>query len=160
MASGASIRNGMRNAQGLTYIVRDDYFEPAKGHSAERAWTALEIKTRCGRPTLLEMHRFNFVDDPAMAERSYAELARVVEGALQRYPDLLFMSTEALAQTMTERQVAIFDFGIRPRLQAWCWRIHEEARVWRIARFTGLALLIVLLRRLTAATENSSPVKA
>jgi len=159
IASGASIRNGMRNTQKLIYIVRDDYFEPAKGHRAERAWKALEIKTRCGRPTLLEMHRFNFVDDPAMAERSYAELARVVEGALHRYPSLAFMSTEVLAQAMIDRQAAMFDSGILSRLQAWCWRIREESRVWRIVRYTGLVIFIVLLRRCTAITRHASPMK-
>jgi hypothetical protein len=155
IASGAGMRNGMRNVQGLTYIVRDDYFEPAKGHSAERAWAALEIKTLCGRPTLLEMHRFNFIDDPAGAEQSYAELARVVEGALHRYPDLLFMSTEALVQAMADGQAVLFDSRIRPRLRAWCWRVRGEVRVWRFARYTGLALLIVLLRRFSTVTGQS-----
>lgn len=150
VSSGAIIRNGMRNAEGIIYMVRDDYFEPAKGHRAERAWAALEAKTRCGRPTLLEMHRFNFVDDPAVAERSYAELARTVEGALQRYPNLAFITTEALAGAMAEGQATLIEAGIRARLQAWCWRVYQEAAVWRAARLTGLAWVIVLLRRCTA----------
>ena len=144
IASGAPIRNGMRNAKGLVYMVRDDYFEPAKGHRAERAWAALEVKTRCGRPTLLEMHRFNFVDDPVVAERSYKELARAVEGALQRFPNLVFTSTEALAMAMADEQSDLIEYGMRARFRAWCWRIRQEAPVWRAARFTGLALLLNL----------------
>ncbi|MEJ2564768.1 MAG: hypothetical protein P8141_02180 [Gammaproteobacteria bacterium] len=159
IASGASIRNGMRNAQGLVYLVRDDYFEPAKGHRAERAWTALKIKARCGRPTLLEMHRFNFIDDPTVAERSYAELARVIEGALHRYPNLVFMNTEMLAKAMADGEAALFESGIRRRLQAWCWRVREETRVWRMARYTGLAVFFMLLRRCTVVTEHPSPMK-
>ena len=145
IASGAPIRNGMRNAKGLVYMVRDDYFEPAKGHRAERAWAALESKTRCGRPTLLEMHRYNFVDDSAVAERSYEELARAIEGALQRFPNLVFTSTGALAKAMADEKSSLIETGMRARLLAWCWRIRQEAPVWRAARITGLALLMTLL---------------
>ena len=147
IASGATIRNGMRDAGGLVYMVRDDYFEPAKGHRAERAWAALEIKTRCGRPTLLEMHRFNFVDDATAAERSYEEVARVVEGALQRFPNLVFISTEALAEAMASGQSELIEKGWRARMQAWCWRIRQEAPIWRTACITGLALPIKLFTR-------------
>jgi len=159
ISSSMTIRNGMRTAEGLVYMVRDDYFEPAKGHRAERAWAALEVKTRCGRPTLLEMHRFNFVDDPALAERSYQELARVVEGALQRYPSLVFMSTEALVGAMAEKQASLIASGMLARVQAWCWRVRQEALVWRAARFTGLALLILLLQRCVAASARAPQVR-
>jgi hypothetical protein len=48
------IRNGGRSQAGMCYVVRDVYFEPVRGHSAERVWQALDEKVAQGRPTLLE----------------------------------------------------------------------------------------------------------
>jgi len=146
-----SILNGMRTPEGLIYLVRNDYFEPVKGHSAEQAVEALDVKTRCGRPTLLEMHRFNFMDDPTSAERSYEELERVVEGALRSYPNLAFMSSEALAKSIADKQSPLIETRMQARFLAWCCRIRQEARLWRAAKFIGLAPLINLLHRCVVA---------
>ena len=60
VAKGRSIYNGQINAHGQMYVVRDEYFEPAFGHLAEKGLAALKNKSKLGRPTLLETHRSNF----------------------------------------------------------------------------------------------------
>lgn len=150
IAANGVIHNAMHSAHGPVYLVRDDYFEPAKGHCAERVWQALADKSRCGRPTLLEMHRYNFIGDTTVATRACEELARAVEGVLQRFPTVEFMNTERLAQVMSDARHALVETHVGARLHAWCWRVRHEARVWREARITGLAALIVCLRRVTA----------
>ncbi|MGQ9686596.1 MAG: hypothetical protein ACUVT2_09870, partial [Thiobacillaceae bacterium] len=54
------LRNGQQG-QGVAYVVRDDYFEPERGHRAAQAIAALERKWLQGRPCLLELHRSNFL---------------------------------------------------------------------------------------------------
>jgi hypothetical protein len=66
------IHNGQRGLGDIRYLVRDRYFEPARGHRAEQGLQALAGKTAQGRPCLLETHRFNFTG--AGAEAALAEL--------------------------------------------------------------------------------------
>ena len=68
--AGPRIANGESGAAGIMYLVRDDYFEPARGHTADDALTALVKKTSLGRPTLFETHRANFLGAEEVAEAS------------------------------------------------------------------------------------------
>ena len=72
--AGAKIYNGDTGAGNLIYVVRDDYFEPKLGHRAERGLEAVARKTRTGRPTLFETHRFNFVGEIGAARAAVDEL--------------------------------------------------------------------------------------
>ncbi|MGH8631853.1 MAG: hypothetical protein ACREU7_13965, partial [Burkholderiales bacterium] len=92
------IHNAERAPSGLMYLVRNDYFEPAFGHTAERGLAALAVKTRLGRPTLLETHRVNFVGSNAKAARALGELDRLLSSALASFPNLRFMSSAELAR--------------------------------------------------------------
>ena len=150
VAGDVIIRNGMLSRHPLIYVVRDDYFEPAKGHRAEHAVAALELKTKCGRPALLETHRFNYVGDPSLAERAYTELQRAIEGALRSCPQLRFASTEVLAHALRTQHADWIDPRWSCRFQAWCWRLRQEAQLWRLARFTGLAWVVLALQRVAA----------
>ena len=96
IAIGPAILNGHTTAAGMTCMVRDDYFEPARGHTAERGLTALGRKTHFGRPTLLETHRVNFMGDAAVAEVAIRELDRLFVLALERFPEVMFLSTRHL----------------------------------------------------------------
>ena len=58
---GQPIYNGQLTDKNLVYLVRDDYFEPSLGHTALQALGRLSAKTRLGRATLYETHRFNFL---------------------------------------------------------------------------------------------------
>ena len=61
VGKGRAIHNGQSSENNIIYLVRDDYFEPSLGHTALQALGQLSAKTRLGRPTLYETHRFNFL---------------------------------------------------------------------------------------------------
>ncbi len=130
--------NGMSEA-GVTYLVRDDYFEPERGHTAEDALRALARKWSQGRPCLLETHRSNFIGDPKVAERSLVEIERLYTEALARYPSLRFASSEELAAALRNKNSAWIEPRWRAQVPAWVSRTRALRRFWRLARLTGLA---------------------
>jgi len=138
--SGLRLLNGQSSRSGPIYIVRDDYFEPALGHTAQRGLDALENKSRLGRPTLLETHRFNFTGDEAAAEAALAELDNLLTLACSRHPGVRFLSTEELARRLVAADPEWIESGFAARFWAWLWRLRHEPRVWRFAKFSGLAL--------------------
>lgn len=134
-----TIRTGERGEGALVYLVRDRYFEPSLGHRAEHALSALAEKSRAGRPTLLETHRFNFIGDPAAAERALGELDRLLASALASYPDLCFLSTEELGDRLVAQDPELVDTRPSRRICAWLVRLAETSRLRKLAMVTGLA---------------------
>lgn len=145
MAVGDPILNGQTGAGGVTYVVRDDYFEPALGHMAEKGLAAMQIKSRMGRPTLLETHRFNFVGDPDVADAAINELGGLLAGALQRFPDVIFTSTEQLAHCMSVADVSLIEINAMRRIAVWLLRLREVPRLWKLAWMTGVIVPASLL---------------
>jgi hypothetical protein len=139
VCAGRAIRNGDRGA-GVTHIVRNDYFEPEKGHTAEDGLAALERRTRQGRPCLLETHRSNFLGGEA--ERGYVELQSLMDKALRVYPGLRFMSAAELGKDIRDRSRLTLEPRLRRRLAAWGNRVRELPRFWRLARYLGLAQVL------------------
>lgn len=140
------IRNGERTADGLVQLVRDDYFEPIRGHRAERVWQAVAVKRRLGRPVLLETHRESFVGSAAVACAANDELERALRGVLDRHPDVRFMSTAELAEELASP--AAFVIGSLPRRVAvFLARVEHEPALRRFLKYSGLyfALAPVLL---------------
>jgi hypothetical protein len=140
-ASSRMITNGMRS-QHVGYVVRDRYFEPFKGHTAEHGLRALETNTALGRPTLLETHRANFLE-PTLRDHSLSAIRTLLDGALARFPDLRFLSTEELVRAMEARSGDLVDESLRGRLHAWLSRIRTLHRFWKLARLSGLAVIVV-----------------
>ena len=116
---GQAIVNGDRGAAGIMYLVRDDYFEPARGHRAERGLAALVAKTRVGRPTLLETHRANFLGDEMAASAAIRELERLFTFALAVFPNVQFLSTEELALCMARQDSRLVEHRLMTRLHVW-----------------------------------------
>jgi hypothetical protein len=143
------LHNAEIGAAGVVYIVRNDYFEPERGHRAERGLEALAKRLRQGRACLLETHRSNFIGDAAVAEDAINETDRLYTIALARFPRLRFLSTEELARAMRRNDPAWIEHRIPARLIAWRARIEEIPRFWRLARLTGLAWLLTALTRRT-----------
>lgn len=135
---GNAIRNGDPGCNGLHYVVRDIYFEPIRGHHAEDLWAALALHVRLGRPALVETHRESYVGRSGKAARQ--ELARALEGALVRFPDLHFMSTEELAPKLVALRARQTCSGVR-RWVVYLRRICAEPSVGRILKWSGLGLL-------------------
>ena len=141
VTDGEMLRNGDTTAGGLRCVVRDVYFEPALGHTAERALEATRERHRLGRPALLEMHRANFTAEPAQAERSLAELDRLLGGALAALPGLRFMSTQELAEALSAGDPSVVDRRLSARVRCFVRRAAMESRLRKLAWISGLAFV-------------------
>jgi hypothetical protein len=131
--------NGEKGPDGVTYAVRDCYFEPTLGHSHRRALADLAAKTALGRPALLEIHRMNFLGDPGSARQSIDEVTRLLDAALSAYPTLRFLSTSALARELRERSPLV-ESGIAARIHYALRRLARNARLVKLAWITGAIL--------------------
>ena len=120
-----NIFNGQVSVSGVTYLVRNNYFEPARGHRAAKVVSDMQSKTGIGRPLLLEMHRDNFYIN-SMRD-SIKELSAVIEDILKNFPDTRFMNTEELIsnkdiiETEFSKRVGMFAARLRKvtGLQKW-----------------------------------------
>jgi hypothetical protein len=147
--AGAPIYNGQAGSNGTVYLVRNDYFEPALGHTAEQAIAALKTKTRLGRPTLLETHRFNFLGRAESKMRALAELENMLRRALDTHPALAFISTEQLARVLTNLDPDWVELSFRRRLHVWLTRLGELSRLRKLAWISGWIVPGWLLWKLT-----------
>lgn len=132
------IVNG-QSGPGVRYVVRDDYFEPERGHRAAAGLAALQRKWAQRRPCLLETHRSNFIGEVATAEQALAALGELIEQALRRYPDLSFLDTATLAAEYRSAKPLAADLAAR--WQAWRARVRELRGFMRCAKLAGLGWL-------------------
>ena len=145
---GRKILNGECGQNDVLYVVRDQYFEPALGHGTEQGLAALARQTACARPTLLETHRFNFLEESANA--AMQELNNLLVKACANYRTLRFLSTQEIAEAMAHKDTELIETSLRPRLRAWLVRIHILPRFTKLARLTGLVLPLRLLGKWAA----------
>jgi len=141
------ILNGEHGQGGVMYLVRNNYFEPALGHRADRGLEALAQQTRCGRPTLLETHRFNFLGDEAQTKNSLTALNLLLTEARARYSELRFLSTQGIAEAITHQDASLIETSLRVRIRAWLARIRQLPRFWKLARLTGLFVPLWMLEK-------------
>jgi len=137
VGTGEPVYSGEASASGMVYVVRDDYFEPALGHRAERALAAVESKSRVGRPTLLETHRFNFTGPFATTEDALRETEVLLRSAVERFPRIRFMSTAELAGAMTRRGSELVESSLAPRIRYWLLRAALIPRLKKLAWSSG-----------------------
>jgi len=149
-ASGAIIYNGQTTETDLVYLVRDVYFEPAFGHTAIQAVEALLSKTRLGRPTLFETHRFNFLGTEEKNRLALTELERLLQIAVDECPHLAFLSSRELAVILKGGDPQWLELRLRYRLHIWIMRLGELPRLRKLAWVTGWIVPAGLLWRLTA----------
>lgn len=143
------IRNGERTASGAVQVVRDDYFEPIRGHRAELVWQAVAAKARLGRPALLETHRESFIAAPGVAETSLGELERALCGVRERWSDVRFMSTIALARHLADPASPLLERATCARIAPWLQRILCEVELQRLLKFSGLRMLVAVALRVS-----------
>lgn len=139
----AWMHNGMISPQGLLYLVRDVYFEPARGHQPVRLIEGLEGHTALGRPTLVEIHRYNFLG--ASTQASLRALSDALTGAMAHWPQLRFLSSLELADAYRTKDPVWIDNRFSVRLQTWARRIRKLPRFWKLCRITGLGGLFDLM---------------
>ncbi len=156
VAERGEYHNGETAAGGLTRVVRNDYFEPSFGHRPERALAALDAKTRLGRPTLLETHRSNFIGEDSVVGASCAALNTMLDKALQRFPDLRFLSTAELAACYRQPQSGLCEQGLLRRTRTLVLRLGEISRLRKLAWASGVALPLWLFLAATRAAHASA----
>lgn len=144
--TGRLYRNGQSCPSGLIAMVRDDYYEPVRGHRAGRGLDALARKWAQRRPLLLETHRSNFVGRHARHQDSLAAIDSLIAEARKRYPTLCFVSVEALADAYAGGRSALLDHGLPARLRA------LPARLLTSGRRRKALLLLCVLTLLAAAS--------
>ena len=150
-----TIRNGDRAADpGAVYLVRDVYFEPSLGHKAEYVRDRILHRVRLGRPALVEMHRFNFVDNGQKASANLAELDRLLELTLRTLPDVQFLSPRELADAIVRQDPEVVETAYLGRLATWLIRLWEQRRLRWLAIMT-LAVLPAALLWILASLATS-----
>ena len=156
ISTGERIHNGQVGAGGLMYVVRDDYMEPALGHRAERAVAAVEAKAALGRPTLLETHRFNFTESGPRLNHALGEIDRLLATILDRFPDVLFMSTGELAEAIARSDPALIDRRFLARTRCFLLRSARTPRLKKMAWITGAIVPACLVYWLTCLLTGAS----
>ncbi len=144
-----TMRNSEQGEGGVTYLVRDDYFEPLFGHRPDQAVAALRRKTELGRPCLLETHRSNFLTaaggDP---DAALVALDTLYTTALAEFPTLRFASCAELGQAMRNADPAWIAQDGRRRFTIWRRRAGELPRFGKAARLSGLSAVLQLFDQL------------
>lgn len=143
------IHNGAKAESGVTYLVRDLYFEPLLGHTAEQALIGVQMQSRLGRPSLLETHRFNFVQDALNSQRSLRELDDFLSGVRQHLPEVRFMSAMELAVHYAQPDREWIESNVFVRLRIFIRRAATISRLRKLAWLTGLALPVALFQLLS-----------
>ncbi|MBU0603253.1 MAG: hypothetical protein KKD25_12730 [Gammaproteobacteria bacterium] len=141
--TGIDYRNGQRSASGLVAMVRDDYFEPVRGHRAPRGLAALDAKWSQRRPALLETHRANFVGASAQHAASLQAMDELLAAALAARPALRFVTVAELARQYCAGG-ELLDRRPASRLRALLHRMDRPGRRRKLAALllalTGAAL--------------------
>ena len=152
--------NAATGPQDVSYMVRDCYLEPSLGKTHSQTLAALQSKTRAGRPTLVEIHRLNFIGDERAMVYALDEITCLLEGARRAFPALRFMSTFELARNCRDRSELI-DRRTGTRVHFLIRRLAGVSRLRKLAWATGaaipawLAYVATRPRRLEAAESLS-----
>jgi hypothetical protein len=147
--TGVRIHSGQSGISGTVCLVHNNYFEPALGHTPQQAIAALEARTRLGRPALLETHRFNFPGSAIGQKNARAELKKLLQRALVRYPDEAFMSIETLARVLSARDPDRAESRLARRIHVRLVRLGESSRLRKLVWLSGWIVPGGPVRKLT-----------
>ncbi len=135
----------------MTVLVRDIYFEPSRGHSADRVIGEVLDHFRLARPALLETHRANFIGNEEERCAALEELRRLLSAITERAPDRRFLSSEELAGAYNQRSAELVERSRLRRLQVLVSRLARISRMRKLAIATGLGvfawLFVIGVRR-------------
>jgi len=153
-ADGSHVADGTRFANGdysgsVTYVVRYDYFEPARGRDAAYALRSLRRASLEGRPCILENHRANFCMVPGVRKNSLDELERLIDGAMSLMPNIRFFSSHRLLSVLKSKDPQWIALRFQERFPFFWYRLRHAGRLWKLLKLSGLALPGELLMRWT-----------
>lgn len=140
----------------VMYLVRDQYFEPSLGHTADNLITALVEKTRVRRATILEMHRANFIASPEEHRRTLKALDKGLSLALKRFPELRFMDTLQLCEIIKRQDPEWLSQSLITRVRIATLRLwaSEHGRRLRVCSGYWLLRKIHLAARQRSTEQN------
>ena len=98
---------GKKSENGLTYLMRNCYFEPSQGGpSAQECLNRVKIAFRWHKPATISMHRLNVIGsiDENNRTRNLKELKWLLDEIVKLYPDVEFMSSDELGRVITSRK--------------------------------------------------------
>ncbi len=150
------IVNGDRAGK-ITYLVRTDYFEPARGRDAAYALQALDRAAARGRPCILENHRDNFIGTHPTRQHSLVELDKLCRGALARHPDLSFQTSHELARILRDRDARWLVDKFAERLPSAWVRLRHAGRPWNLMVLTGLAAIAAFVVGMLGRSPSTMP---
>ena len=131
--------NGAKGHHDVLYMVRDSYFEPSLGQTHQGALRALARNTHLGRPTLLEIHRMNFIGEERPAQQALDEVTGLLAAACAEFPDIRFMDTAELGRRYRDRSDLVAS-RIGARVHFLLRRLREISRLRKLAWATGVVL--------------------
>ena len=153
--SGGLHLNGMHGRHGLTYLIRNVWFEPLLGHTAEQAIDTFARQVSLGRPVLFETHRSNFVGEGPGVERAFGELDALLKGTLQRFPLMRFCASEQLAECFNMSDVRWIECSFRQRFTVFLQRMLAHQYLHRLAVLTGAFLIARVGLRLSTRWQTT-----
>lgn len=131
------IYNGVSTRGELVYLVRDVYFEPARGHQVVDVVSAVAQRYTLRRPALVEMHRDNFLD---ALDTSLEKLTALMQELIKRYPKVRFVTTERLSQSIRHNDPAFIDTRWHIRVLYFILRLRADYSLRYISKLSGLSI--------------------
>lgn len=149
VATGNPVYNAQAGLHDTVYMVRNVYFEPSLGHKAEQVLTECESRLRLARPVLLETHRFNFIGPQADLAVALKELEYLLHGAVERFPNVAFISTEKLAGILKNCDAGWVEHRLLKKIHIWIERLGVKSRLRKMVTMSGWIIPVWLLWKVT-----------
>lgn len=92
---------GRKSKVGLTYLMRNCYFEPSQGSAtAQDCLERVKVAFRWHKPATISMHRLNVIGaiDESNRTRNLKDLKWLLQEIVRMYPDVEFMSSDELGK--------------------------------------------------------------
>ena len=139
ISNGRTFYNGECDSSGACYLVRDIYFEPEKGHKAARVLDDIVDHTACGRPSLIEMHRLNFLQNKS---HSLNELKKLLDIISQKLPETLYLTAEQLMGIYKSADKQLLVMKKPERFAIWLIRVKKFLEYKRLSKYSGVNYIL------------------
>ncbi|MCL6416878.1 hypothetical protein MIB92_14550 [Aestuariirhabdus sp. Z084] len=149
------IYNGLYSHSGLMCLVRNAYFEPYKGVSVSACLLQIKQAVECGRPVIIETHRWNYLNpDKEICENSFSLLEQLLGKVSTLYPDLVSLSSAHLSKLYRSNGL-IFNASFLVKLDSFYNRLGcSTVNNW-LLWFSGVLPSLLFLRHLIRISKNA-----
>lgn len=146
------IRVGHKNRFGQAYLVRNVMYEPVDGkNTSASALAEAEIAYRQAAPIAISTHRYNFTRSETECDDAIAGLNHLLSAITRMYPQVRFLSSAELAESLFGRSPEIINrfnskrwpslnmAGSHRKLGAFLYRLYYRHRKLALIGYaTGL----------------------